>query len=489
MFVRRFFHPRLAQSSYLIGCGVAREGIVIDPLRDVEQYVTAAAAEGVRITAVTETHIHADFLSGSHELAAMTGAQLYLSGEERGPWSYSDDYIRQARAMLLHDAYVIRIGTVRVDVKRTPGHTPEHLTFLITDTAGAAEPMGAVTGDFLFVGDVGRPDLLEKAVQVAGSADAAAHQLFQSLQHFAHHADYLQLWPGHSAGSACGKGLSAIPQSTLGYERRHNWAFRVDDEASFVAEVLQGQPEPPSYFANMKRANANGPPPWSAVTRPPAVTAAQVAASVASGAVVVDTRPADEFAAGHLAGTINIPLDRSFLIWAGSLIPADGVVMLIGAEPALSDAVSDLALIGIDHVAGIAELDVIDVWRQAGKKFGGVAETSVDSLAASLQAGRASGAAGAKSGVTVVDVRNASEWSAGHMPGAVHLPLSALPGRLSAIPRDHPVVIHCQSGSRAIIACSLLQSAGFSNVESLRGGFAAWQAAGQAVVADPVPSA
>jgi hydroxyacylglutathione hydrolase len=488
MFVRRFFHPRLAQSSYLIGCGVAREGIVIDPLRDVEQYVTAAAAEGVRITAVTETHVHADFLSGSHELAAITGAQLYLSGEERGPWSYSDEYIRRAHAMLLHDAYVIRIGTVRVDVARTPGHTPEHLTFLITDTADAAEPMGAVTGDFVFVGDVGRPDLLERAVHVVGSADGAARQLFHSLQRFAHHADYLQLWPGHSAGSACGKGLSAIPQSTLGYERRHNWAFRVEDEGAFVAEVLQGQPEPPAYFANMKRANANGPPPWGAVTRPSKVSADQVAASAASGAFVVDTRPGDEFAAGHLAGTINIPLDRSFLTWAGSLIPPDGVVMLIGAEPALSSAVDDLALIGIDHVAGVAGLDVIDSWRKAGKKFGDVAETSVESLAASLQSGKE---VEERSGeeVTVVDVRNAGEWSAGHIPGAVHVPLSALPSRLDSIPRDRAVVVHCQSGARAVIACSLLQSAGFTQIESLRGGFAAWQAAGHAVIADAAPSA
>jgi hydroxyacylglutathione hydrolase len=485
MLVRRFFHPRLAQSSYLIACSVSREAIVIDPLRDVEPYITAATAEGVRITAVTETHVHADFLSGSRELASLTGGQLYLSGEQRGPWSYAEDYVRRAGAMLLHDAYVIRVGAVRVDVLHTPGHTPEHLTFLITDTAGAAEPMGAVTGDFVFVGDIGRPDLLERAANVSGSADGGARQLFHSLQRFAKHTDYLQLWPGHSAGSACGKGLSAVPQSTLGYERRHNWAFRVVDEPSFVAEVLQGQPEPPLYFAKMKLANAKGPPPWTDVTRPPTATADQVAAAAAGGAVVVDTRPADEYAAGHLARTINIPLDRSFLTWAGSLVPADGVVMLVGNESALPSAVADLALIGIDHIAGIAGLRVLDTWRGAGKPFAAVSETSVDSLAAGLRAG--GGEKGA--GVTVVDVRNASEWSAGHLPGALHLPLGALPARLGAIPRDRPVVVHCQSGARSVIACSVLEAAGFANVESLRGGFGAWQSAGHTVVTDPAAAA
>jgi hydroxyacylglutathione hydrolase len=430
----------------------------------------------MRITAVTETHVHADFLSGSRELAARTGAQLYLSGEERGPWSYTDEYVRGAGAQLLHDAYVIRIGAIRVDVLHTPGHTPEHLTFLITDTAGAAEPMGAVTGDFVFVGDVGRPDLLERAVHVAGTADGSARRLFHSLQRFASHTDYLQLWPGHSAGSACGKGLSAVPQSTLGYERRHNWAFRLDDEAAFVAEVLQGQPEPPLYFARMKRANAKGPPPWSDVTRPTTVTADQVAAAAADGAVVIDTRPADEYAAGHLARTINIPLDRSFLTWAGSLVPSDGVVMLIGTEAALAGAVTDLALIGIDHITGVAGLDVVESWRRAGRTFIGVAEITADALASRLQAGG--------DAIAVIDVRNANEWVTGHLPGARHIPLGALPGRLDAIPRDRPVIVHCQSGARAIIACGVLQAAGFSDVASLGGGFGAWQSAGKPTATD-----
>jgi hydroxyacylglutathione hydrolase len=251
MLLRRFFHPRLAQSSYLIACSMSREAIVIDPHRDVELFLAAARAEGVKITAVTETHVHADFLSGSRDLAAQTGARLYLSGEGRGPWSYTEDFVRSAEAVLLRDGHVIRIGAVRIDAIHTPGHTPEHLTFLVTDTAGAGEPMGAVTGDFVFVGDVGRPDLLERAVHVKGSADGAARQLYHSLARLASYSDYLQLWPGHSAGSACGKGLSAVPHSTLGYERRHNWALRVDDEDRFVVEIMRGQPDAPAYFTDM----------------------------------------------------------------------------------------------------------------------------------------------------------------------------------------------------------------------------------------------
>jgi hydroxyacylglutathione hydrolase len=228
MLLRRFFHPRLAQSSYLIACGTSREAWVIDPHRNVDLYLAAAQQEGVRIVGVAETHVHADFLSGACELAARAGARLYLSGEGRGPWTYTDDYIKRSGAARLHDGYTVRIGAVRLDVMHTPGHTPEHLTFFVTDTAAAAEPMGVVTGDFLFVGDVGRPDLLEVAVQVAGSADRSARQLFQSLTRLATYADYLQVWPGHGAGSACGKGLSAVPQSTLGYERRYNWALRAE---------------------------------------------------------------------------------------------------------------------------------------------------------------------------------------------------------------------------------------------------------------------
>ena len=247
MILKHFYEEKLAQASYLIGCVSTGEALVGDPNRDVEQYIKAAETEGLRITHVTETHIHADFVSGSRELAARTGATLYLSDEGDENWKYA--FAEEAGAVLLRDGDTLMVGNIRIEVLHTPGHTPEHLIFLVTDTAEADKPMGAITGDFVFVGDVGRPDLLEKAAGVEGSTDAAARTLFRSLEKFKEQPDYLQVWPGHGAGSACGKRLSSVPQSTVGYERMFNWAFSIEDEDEFVRTVLAEQPEPPKYFA------------------------------------------------------------------------------------------------------------------------------------------------------------------------------------------------------------------------------------------------
>ena len=445
---------------------------MIDPHRDVELYLGAARAEGVRISAVTETHVHADFLSGSHALAAQTGARLYLSGEGRGSWSYTDDFVRSSGAVLLRDGYVIKIGAIRVQALHTPGHTPEHLTFVVTDTAAASEPMGAATGDFVFVGDVGRPDLLERAVHVSGSADGAARQLYHSLNRLGGYADYLQLWPGHSAGSACGKGLSAVPQSTLGYERRHNWALRLADEDRFVAEVLHGQPEPPAYFASMKRLNASGPPPWTEVTRPARASLDEIAAAVQRGDVIIDSRATEEYAAGHIPGSIHIPLDRSFLAWAGSLVPLSAKVLLIGDDNQLAHAVADLGLIGIDNVVAHAGPEVIDAWRASGRSLEQTAGTSVEEVAERLGDDR----------LTVLDVRTIAEREEGQIPGSLHIPLTELSGRLGELARDSELVVHCQAGARSAIATSVLLAHGFQRVEDLRGGMNAWREAGQSVV-------
>ena len=479
MLLRRFFHPGLAQSSYLIACTASREAIVIDPHRDVDVFLDAARADGVRISAVTETHVHADYLSGSRDLAARTGGRLYLSGEGRGPWSYSDEYVRSTGAILLHDGYVIKIGTIRVQVVHTPGHTPEHLVFVVTDTPAAGEPIGAVTGDFVFVGDVGRPDLLERAVRVSGSADGAARQLYRSLNRLRGYTDYLQLWPGHSAGSACGKGLSAVPQSTLGYERRHNWAFRLNDEDRFVEEVLHGQPEPPAYFAAMKRLNANGPPLWEDVTRPGRASLDDIAAALTNGDVVIDGRSTEEYAAGHMPGTIHIPLDRSFLTWAGSLVPLSAKVMLIGDDTRVTQAAADLGLIGIDHVVGHIGPEIIDEWRGAGRPLETMAGTSADELAERLRT----------DGITILDVRTSAEHEEGQIPGSVHIPLTQLSGRLNELGRDGTLIVHCQGGSRSAIATSLLLAHGFQHVEDLRGGMNAWRVAGQSVVTGPISAA
>jgi hydroxyacylglutathione hydrolase len=474
MILQRFYDEPLAQASFLVGCAQSGEALVIDPNRGVEQYVAAAEQAGLRIAAVTETHIHADFVSGARELAALTGATLYLSDEGGADWRYA--YASGAGAVLLREGSTLTIGRVRIDVLHTPGHTPEHLSFLVTDTATADGPMGVVTGDFVFAGDVGRPDLLEKAVGVANAADGAARVLYRSLQRFRTLPEHLQIWPGHGAGSACGKGLSAMPQTTVGYELRYNWAFAARDEAEFVEQVLAGQPEPPRYFKEMKRINRDGPAILGGLRRPPRMPESKLPTLVAGGAVVVDLRAVSAFAAGHVPGTINIPLNRSFTTWAGWLLPYDREFYLVADErdeAAIDAAARDLAMIGLERIGGFFGPEVLEAWAAREGRLETAAQATLDEVA------EANG-----SGQVILDVRNAAEWTEGHLPGALHIPLGELPGRLAEVSRESPVVVHCQGGSRSAIAHSLLQAGGFRNVRNLGPGFAGWLSAGLPVARD-----
>ena len=474
MIVKRLFEPSIAQSSYLIGCAQTGESIVIDPNRDVEQYITEAAREGLRITHVTETHIHADFVSGARELAQRTGARLLLSDEGDANWKYQ--YAdRVDNHQLLRDGDRIALGRIRVDVLHTPGHTPEHLTFLITDGAAADRPIAAVTGDFIFVGDVGRPDLLERAAHYAGTMEAGARTLWRSLQKFAGHDDWLQIWPGHGAGSACGKGISAIPSSTLGYERRFSWAFGVKSEDEFVERVLAGQPEPPTYFASMKRINKQGPAILGGFHAPPRQADDAIAATLAKGAMIVDTRTAAAYALGHVRGTVNIPINSSFVTWAGWLIPPSADLYMIVSDetpPALTALVRLLALIGLDSVKGYFGELAIERARTRGETLRTIDQIRPDELSRRLPSGDA----------VVIDVRSAAEWEAGHLPGAVHIPLGYLVDRIDSLPRSKTLITQCQSGARSAIAASLLEQRGFDRVLNLTGGFAQWQHAGFPVV-------
>ena len=457
MFVKRFYEPSIAQASYLIGCQQTGEAIVIDANRDIEQYIDIAEQEELRITQVTETHIHADFVSGSRELAHRTGASLCLSDEGDRDWKYQFDHGRK-----LKNGDRITVGNIRIDVLHTPGHTPEHLTFLITDGAAADQPIAAVTGDFLFVGDVGRPDLLERAANITGTMEEGARTLFGSLQSFARHEDWLQIWPGHGAGSACGKGISSIPSSTLGYEKRFNWAFNAKSEDHFVTLVLAGQPEPPKYFAKMKRINKEGPAILGQLHIPSNLNAAMLPELLSRKALVIDTRPASEYAAGHVPGTINIPFNSSFVTWAGWLVQADEFYLIVDAATAsarLRELTRELALIGIDRICGF--FDAAEVTGGAT-----IPQITPGELAPKLHK------------VTVVDVRSATEWSEGHVPGALHIPLGYLADRASEIPAGKPVVVQCQSGGRSSIAASILERAGFRDVTNLTGGLSAWTAAG-----------
>ena len=465
MLLKHIYDPKLAQASYLIGCQATGEAVVVDPNRDVEQYLRLAEAEGVRITHVTETHIHADFVSGARELAQRSGARLLLSDEGDANWKYA--FAGEAGAELLHDGDVFMVGNLRFEVLHTPGHTPEHLSFVVTDTPATDQPMGVLTGDFVFVGDVGRPDLLEKAAKVVGTMEAGARTLFRSLQRFKQLPDHLQIWPGHGAGSACGKALGAVPTSTLGYERIANWGLGVADEEEFVRMVLAGQPEPPKYFAEMKRINKVGPAILGGFHRPPLLTFGGLAALLERGELVVDTRPAIAYAAGHLPGTINIPLDKSFNTWAGWLVPYDRDFHLVvdtESVHAVDEAVRDLAMIGLDRIAGVFDGQVVQEWSGAGRPLATVPQISVPELAERVRRGEAA----------VLDVRGRAEWEAGHLPGVANVPVGYLTEHLDELPRDRPLVVHCQAGARSAIAASVLQAHGFDNVVNLTGGYAAW---------------
>jgi hydroxyacylglutathione hydrolase len=458
MIFRRLYHDRLAQASYLIACEATRQAFVVDPVRDLEPYLMAAASEDVRIAFVAETHIHADFLSGAEALAEASGAELLLSVE--GGDDAAHARVQRTGARPLHDGDTIDVGRIALGVRHTPGHTPEHVMFVVTDRATSSLPVGALTGDFLFAGDVGRPDLLERAVGVQGSMRRSARQLFRSLQSMRALPEYLQVWPGHGAGSACGKSLGAVPQSTLGYELHSNWAFLERDEDAFVEQALRDQPDPPAYFARMKVANAHGVPPMPAIAP---LDEAALLAAVRGGARVVDMRASGDFLRGHLRGSVSVPLSRTFLHWVGSLIDPGRDVVLVAEAPArhaAREAMHDLALIGFDRVLGAIEPSAFASLAPHGLE-------SVPIISGAELAARSDGR-------TILDVRNDSEWEAGHIPGAIHVPLSRLPAHVSELRNAGPLAIHCQGGARSAIAVSVLRAEGIDDVTDVEGGYPAW---------------
>ena len=472
MLLKRLYDPALAQASFLVGCAATGEALVIDPNRDIDQYLEVAEAEGLRITHVTETHIHADFVSGSRELAARTGATILLSDEGDEQWKYA--FAREAGAVLLRDQDTFMVGNIRVEALHTPGHTPEHLSFLITDTAATQHPMGVFTGDFIFAGDVGRPDLLERAAGIQGTMIEGARTLFRSIQSFKTLPDHLQLWPGHGAGSACGKSLGAVPSTTLGYERLANWGLVESDEEAFVRTVLADQPEPPTYFAQMKRINRDGPIILHGFRRPERLPGSRIVAIADAGAFIVDARHAPDFALGHVPGTISIPLGRSFTTWAGWLIPYDRDLHVIvddESDRAVDAVVRDLAMIGVDRIAGYFGRDATTAWVASGHRLETMPQVGIAELAVELRERRA----------LVIDVRSPREWEAGHIAGVPNIPLGHLAERTRDIPRDSSIIVHCQSGARSSIAVSVLEANGFASVANLTGGIAAWIAAGNPV--------
>lgn len=447
MTFKRFFDRGLAHASYMIGCPGTGEAIVIDPNRDFDQYLQAAGAEGLRIAIVTETHIHADYLSGSRELAARTGATLYLSDEGDADWKYA--FCNEPNVRLVKDGDTFGTGAVQLKVVHTPGHTPEHICFLLTDSASGAAPVALFSGDFIFVGDVGRPDLLENAAGIKGTAEPGARRLHQSLNRIRSLPDHLLIWPAHGAGSACGKALGGSPVSTLGYEKATNWAFQIADEDALVKEVLTGQPDAPPYFGRMKVQNKQGPAFLS--DRPDfARTGAPV-----QGALALDVRPYEQFQDTHLSGSLNISVCRSFVAYAGWLIPADRPISLIAAsEKDAQYARRELSLIGINQAVSWSGPDAIE--NASSRQLGSVGHT--DSGHLSPDAVR-------------LDVRAAAEFEEGHYPGAVNIHYGKLPAMAGSLPKDRRIEVYCHAGERSAVAVSVLASMGFGDVAHIRDGY------------------
>lgn len=457
MLLRYFYDERLAQASYLVGCVATGEAMVVDPNRDIQQYLQAAEKEQLRITHVTETHIHADFVSGSRELAAATGATMFLSDEGDENWKYQ--FADQANAVLVKDNDNWMVGNIKVEVLHTPGHTPEHIAFMITDTAGADQPMGVFTGDFLFVGDVGRPDLLEEAAGMTGTAEPGARRQFNTVERFKQLPDYLQIWPAHGAGSACGKALGAIPSSTLGYEKLFNPAFQFSEEDAFVKWLLAGQPEAPRYFAQMKKVNKEGPTLLKDLPKAKQLDRTAINDVITTGAFIADLRSREAYAKAHIPGTVSIAERKDFSTFVGWFVDFERPFYFIApAEDAVDEMIMALRGIGVDNIAGYALPEVI------ADGTAKLPEWSADELRARLP----------QNGLVIIDVRNKTEYLAEHIKGAKHIQLGHLPRHLDEIPRDRTVITQCQSGYRSQIAASLLRTRGFDNVVNLRDGIDKW---------------
>ncbi|NJP36120.1 MBL fold metallo-hydrolase [Alkalicoccus luteus] len=455
MLLQYFYDDKLAQASYLVGCQAANEAVVIDPARDVQPYIKAAEEHGMTITGVMETHIHADYLCGARELADRTGAVLYVSDEGPAEWKYEN--IDKLNHQLLKDQDQIKLGKIRFDVMHTPGHTPESVSFLVTDGgAEADEPLGIFTGDFVFVGDIGRPDLLEKAAKQKDTAAAGAEDMFHSLEKFKQLPDFTQVLPGHGAGSACGKSLGSVPSSTVGYEKRFNWALQYTDKEQFKQDLVEDQPEPPVYFAEMKRVNKEGPAFLKDLADPEVMGKELLQEAVSTGQVI-DTRPPEQFAAAHMEGVMNLPLNKSFTNWAGWLLNYEDPIYAIVEENQVDELKTALRSIGLDQLKGWANPSIA---MTIGKP------QSFDQLTPEQASDWIESGS-----VHVLDVRGAAERKNGYVEGSTHIMLGELPHRIKEVPTDKPVLVQCGTGLRSAIGASILQKNGITDVKNMMGGF------------------
>jgi glyoxylase-like metal-dependent hydrolase (beta-lactamase superfamily II)/rhodanese-related sulfurtransferase len=452
MFFEQFYLGCLAHASYMLAS--EGEAVVVDPQRDVDIYLKAAEEHQAKIRHIFETHLHADFVSGHNELAARTGATIYIGASAGAAFPH----------VAVRDGFELRVGKMRISVSETPGHTPESICLVITDEEKSPKPWAVLTGDTLFLGDVGRPDLSKTHTpkQLAGLLFDSLHDKVMKL------SDDVLVYPAHGAGSLCGRNMRAERSSTMGTERLTNYALQINSREEFVRELTENLPARPEYFLQDAEINRAGAGPLSALAPLTPVSAQELKILLDDGVIALDVRPGEQFAEGHVPGSINIALSGQFASWAGTVLGLSARPVLIGESlEQLSEARLRLARVGIEDARGYLK-DGIAGWKQAGFELAETPQISVQDLQRRLQTGQSA----------VLDVRREPEWQGGHIESAAWWPLDNFKVAAPEIDRDAPVAVHCKSGYRSMIACSLLQRAGFRNVSNVVGGFDAWLLAG-----------
>jgi glyoxylase-like metal-dependent hydrolase (beta-lactamase superfamily II)/rhodanese-related sulfurtransferase len=459
MYFQQFYLTCLAQASYMIGAGGV--AAVVDPQRDIDIYLEEAERQGFKIAYVIETHLHADFVSGHRELAARTGAKIYLGAAANAQFEHvavkDGDTLRIGREGLPQNA------PVELRFLATPGHTPESVCVLITDLSRSDQPCAVLTGDTLFIGDVGRPDLspAHTPQELAGLLYDSLHQKLLTLP------DQVEVYPAHGAGSLCGKNMSSERSSTIGDQRKLNYALQPMSRESFIAMMTCDLPERPEYFAQDAEINRRGPALLTELPPPQALSPEAVWKRIQQGVVALDTRPAAQFGAGHVPGAINIGLSGQYATWAATVIGLGKPLVLIAEDDErVRESHLRLARVGIETVTGYLDGGMM-AWEQAGLPVTSLPQMSVHQL-------RELEVRSPENGWQIVDVRRLGEWKAGHLPGAVHLPLDRLSESLGSLDPEKPTAIHCKSGYRSSIACGLLQAQGFKEVHNVVGGYDAW---------------
>ena len=451
MYFEQFYLGCLAHASYLLASD--GEAVVVDPQRDVELYLKAAADHGLTIRHIFESHLHADFVSGHRELAARTGATIYMGAQAGATFPH----------VPVSDGFQLKFGQASIRVLETPGHTPESICMVVTDEEKSSEPWAVLTGDTLFIGDVGRPDLspLHTPKELAGLLYDSLHDKLLTL------TDNVLVYPAHGAGSLCGKNMRAGRSSTIGTERMTNYALQIKSREEFVAQLTSNLPARPEYFLKDAEINRTGAAPLSELPPLRAIAPAELKAMLSAGEIVLDVRANDEFAAGHVPGSVNIALGGQFASWAGTVLGLSAhPVLIVESDEQLEEARLRLTRVGIEVLDGYLAGGVT-AWKQAGLPIATISQMTASELVARLKSGR----------VQILDVRREPEWDAGHIDGANWWPLDNF--RVSPPEMDHeaPIAVHCKGGYRSMIASSLLQRAGFTNIINVVGGFDAWQQA------------